>query len=118
MLTIQIAAVVGLVIIAGLSWYAVKLLLQLKQQSTAQKAQQQQALIQKEEKNRNLVESIDTIAMAMLKVRLLRRHHSHLCVAGSHAIRTCTNFKAAFPALHEFYEKIKDMATHKARASC
>ena len=67
MLTIQIAAVAGLIIIAGLSWYAVTLLMQLKQQNAAQHAQQQQAQIQREEKNRNLVESIDTIAMAMLQ---------------------------------------------------
>jgi len=119
MLTIQIAAVVGLVIIAGLSWYAVKLLLQLKQQSAAQKVQQQQALVQKEKKNRNLVESIDTIAMAMLQGQCDYSEGTiRICVLLDHMqLEPVQNFNAAFPALHEFYEKIKDMATHKARAA-
>lgn len=119
MLTIQIAAAVGLVIIAGLSWYAIKLLWQLKQQKVAQKAQQQQAQIQREEKNRHLVESIDTIALAMLQGQCDYSEGTiRICVLLDHMqLEPAQNFKTTFPALHGFYEKIKDMATHKARAA-
>lgn len=119
MLTIQIAVIVGLLIIAALSWYAVKLLLQLKQQKTVQQAQQQQTQIQREEKNRNLADSIDTIAMAMIQGQCDYSEGTiRICVLLDHMqLEPAQNFKTTFPALHNFYDKIKDMATHKARAA-
>lgn len=119
MLSIQIAITAGLVIIAGLSGYAVSLLLQLKRQKAAQQAHQKQVQVQREEKNRHLADSIDTIAMAMLQGQCDYSEGTiRICVLLDHMqLEPAPNFKTSFPALHTFYEQIKHMATHKARAA-
>lgn len=118
MLAIQAAVVVGLVVVIALGWYAAKLLLQLKQQTATQQAQEKQAQIQREQKNRNLADSVDTIAMAMLQGQCDYSEGTiRICVLLDHMqLEPAPNFRNTFPALHNFYEKIKDMATHKARS--
>lgn len=119
MLTIQIAAMAGLLIIAGLGWYAVSLLRQLKQQDTTHQAHQKQAQIQREEKNRHLADSVNTIAMAMQQGQCdFSEGTIRICVLLDHMqLEPAPNFKTSFPALHSFYEQIKHMATHKTRVA-
>lgn len=99
--------VVALLIIAGLAFYAGRLLFLLKRQN-----QQQQAA--KQQRENYLRQSIQTIAQAL---------DQQQCGLSEGCIRLCVlleNFEQEadhslrFPALHELYGRIKHMPTHKA----
>lgn len=105
-----LAALVGGLIIVGLAVYAGKLLAQLN----VQNQQQQQAANQR---NLRILESINTIAMAMREEQ---------CNLSEGAIRLTNllnalqfaqpqNFAADYPGLYDLYDKVKDMPTHDAR---
>ncbi|GGB43599.1 hypothetical protein GCM10011502_16150 [Oceanisphaera marina] len=105
-----LAALVGGLIIVGLAVYAGKLLAQLK----VQNQQQQRAVNQR---NLRILESINTIAMAMREDQ---------CNLSEGAIRLTNllnalqfaqpqNFAADYPGLYGLYDKVKDMPTHDAR---
>lgn len=105
-----LAALVGGLIIAGLAVYAGKLLAQLN----VQNQQQRQAANQR---NQRILESINTIAMAMREDQ---------CNLSEGAIRLTNllnalqfaqpqNFAADYPGLYGLYDKVKDMPTHDAR---
>lgn len=105
-----LAALVGGLIIVGLAVYAGKLLAQLKVQN-----QQQQRAVQ--QRNLRILESINTIAMAMREEQ---------CNLSEGAIRLTNllnalqftqpqDFAADYPGLYGLYDKVKDMPTHDAR---
>ena len=105
-----LAALVGGLIIVGMAVYAGKLLAQLK----VQNQQQQRAVNQR---NLRILESINTIAMAMREDQ---------CNLSEGAIRLTNllnalqfaqpqNFAADYPGLYGLYDKVKDMPTHDAR---
>lgn len=105
-----IAALVGVVIIAALAFYAGRLLGQLKQQNQ----RRDDALAKR---NENLHESIVTIAKAMDQGQ---------CPLSEGALRLVVlldlrvesreaGYAARYPALHDMYERIKHMPTHEAR---
>ena len=105
-----LAALVGGLIIVGLAVYAGKLLARLKLQNQ----QQQQAMSQR---NLRILESINTIAMAMREEQ---------CNLSEGAIRLTNllnalqfaqpqDLAADYPGLYSLYDKVKDMPTHDAR---
>lgn len=104
------AALVGVVIIGALAFYAGRLLGQLKQQNQ----RRDDALAKR---NENLHESIVTIAKAMDQGQ---------CPLSEGALRLVVlldlrvesreaGYAARYPALHDMYERIKHMPTHEAR---
>ncbi|RUO60183.1 DUF2489 domain-containing protein [Pseudidiomarina marina] len=105
-----IAVLLGVVIIAGLAFYAGRLLAQLK----AQNQRRDQALAMR---NENLHESIVTIAKAMEQGQ---------CPLSEGALRLVVlldlrvesnqaGYARKYPSLHDMYERIKHMPTHEAR---
>lgn len=105
-----VLAVLGLGIIIALGWYAVSLLLRLRQQTQA-RDNAIQARVER------IDESIITIAKAMqqeqcplsegcLRVVVLLDHRPE-------AVKY--DYAEDYPAMHEMYEKIKHMPTHESR---
>lgn len=106
----MIVALVGLVIIGGLAVYAGKLLARLKLQTQRQR----QAV---NARNERILESINTIALAV---------HQDQCNLSEGAIRLThllnalqftqpQEFTHRYPGIYELYEKVKEMPTHEAR---
>lgn len=111
---VWIAFIVGILIIAGLAYYAGSLLGQLRKQR-----QIRAAAIDK--RNDNLYESIATIALAMqqdqcplsegaLRIAVLLDH-----LALPESVQGTRDFEREYPAIHDMYERIKHMPTHEAR---
>lgn len=107
---VWVALLVGILIIAGLAYYAGSLLARLRQQRRVR-----DTAIAK--RNANLYESIETISLAMqqeqcplsegaLRVAVLL---DHLAIPDEH------NFERAYPTIHEMYNRIKHMPTHEGR---
>ena len=105
-----LAALVGGLIIVGLAVYAGKLLARLKLQNQ----QQQQAIVKR---NLRILESINTIALAMSQEQ---------CNFSEGAIRLANllnalqfpqpkDFAIDYPGVYDLYDKVKDMPTHDAR---
>lgn len=105
-----LAALVGGLIIVGLAVYAGKLLARLKLQNQ----QQQQAIVKR---NLRILESINTIALAMSQEQ---------CNFSEGAIRLTNllnalqlaqpkDFAIDYPGVYGLYDKVKDMPTHDAR---
>ena len=105
-----IAAVVGIVIICALAFYAGRLLGQLKQQNQ----RRDEALTKR---NENLHESIVTIAKAMDQGQCpLSEGALRLVVLLDLRVESLeANYASRYPALHDMYERIKHMPTHEAR---
>ncbi len=109
-----IALVCGALIIAGLSFYLGRLLMQIKHN----KAQQALAVTEHNDKrNKTLSESIYTIAWAMrdgqceysegcLRVWVLLDHYVE---------QNKPDQSQLYPGVFALYDKIKDMPTHEAR---
>ncbi|MGO1246068.1 MAG: DUF2489 domain-containing protein [Oceanisphaera sp.] len=104
------AALVGALIIVGLAVYAGKLLAQVK----LQKQQQLQAI---NKRNLRILDSINTIALAMSQEQ---------CNFSEGAIRLTNllnalqfaepkDFAIDYPGVYDLYDKVKDMPTHEAR---
>lgn len=111
---VWIALIVGILIIAGLAFYAGSLLAQLRKQREVR-----DNAIKK--RNDNLFESIETIALAMqqeqcplsegaLRLAVLL---DHLALPEPKAGER--SFDEQYPAIHDMYERIKHMPTHEAR---
>lgn len=105
-----ILALVGIVIIAVLAFYAGRMLGQLRRQIT-----RQQELIAK--RNERLHESIVTIAKAMEQDQCpLSEGSLRIVVLLDHRVdQEKLDYAAKYPALHDMYERIKHMPTHEAR---
>jgi len=103
-----IAAIVGVVIIIGLAFYAGKLLFMVKAQR-----QKEEAFLA--EHNEKLLKSVRIIAAAMveeqcdfsegaIRIRVLTDH-----------LLPYKDYQPQFPALFDLYDRVKDMPTHDAR---
>ncbi|RUO26943.1 DUF2489 domain-containing protein [Aliidiomarina minuta] len=105
-----IAFIAGLLIIAGLSFYAGSLLAKLRKQR-----QVRDTAVAK--RNANLLESIETIALAMQQEQCpLSEGSLRVTVLLDHlALREKYDFAQQYPAIHDMYERIKHMPTHEAR---
>lgn len=109
---------VGLTIITGLAWYAGTLLMKLKHQTETQKAAEAENARKVAARNQNIAQSIDTIIAAMLEEQCDYSEGTiRLCVLLDHmSLDKSINVHNDYPELHQFYDKIKHMATHQARA--
>ena len=105
-----IAALVGGIIILALAIYAGKLLAQVKLQSQRQ-AQAVNA------RNARILESINTIALAVSQEQCNQSEGAIRLTNLLNALQFSQprDFSAEYPSLYELYEKVKDMPTHKDR---
>lgn len=115
------AIVVGALIIAGLAFYAGKLLWQLKvQKDTIAKLQQEQKeklARSRQERNAKLSDSINLIAKAMQQKQC---EYSEGCLRvwvlmSQYSFDEETELSQSYPGVHEMYEEVKEMPTHEAR---
>ena len=111
---VWIALIVGILIIAGLAFYAGSLLARLRKQRDIR----DHAIAKR---NENLYQSIETISLAMqqeqcplsegaLRVTVLLDH-----LAIPERKENEQTFEREYPAIHQMYERIKHMPTHEAR---
>ena len=116
-----IAIVIGAAIIAGLSFYAGKLLWQVKTQKEliAKKQAEHIAALKKkqQEKNAKLADSINLIAKAM---RQKQCEYSEGCLRiwvliSQYGFETEQNLEQAYPGIFQMYDVVKEMPTHDAR---
>ena len=108
--TLVAVIIVGSLIVAALAFYAGSLLRQLQQQSR----QQQQ---QKSEKEQYLRDSITLICKAILEQQCeLSEGTLRLWVLLDHLVpQRQPDPVVTYPGLHQMYQVVKDMPTHKAR---
>jgi predicted S18 family serine protease len=116
-----VAIVVGALIIAGLSFYAGKLLWQLKAQKeliAKHQAEQQQKLHEaRQQRNAKLADSINLIARAMKEKQC---EYSEGCLRvwvliSQYSFAQEVELRDVYPGVHQMYEVVKDMPTHDAR---
>lgn len=105
-----ILLIVGAIIVAGLAFYAGMLLWQLQQQARAQ----QQQLAQKQ---KYLRDSITLICKAMREQQCeLSEGALRVWVLLDHLVpERKPDPQTTYPGLHQMYQVVKDMPTHKAR---
>lgn len=105
-----IIAIVGIVIIVALGWYAATLLLRLRTQT-----QVREAAVQK--RVDRIDESIITIAKAMQQEQCpLSEGCLRIVVLLDHRPEAVDyDYSNDYPAMHDMYEKIKHMPTHESR---
>ncbi len=112
-----ILLLMGTVIVAGLAFYAGKLLWLVKLQTQRQQQEQQLFAQKQQEKKRYLQESIVLISRAMLEQQ---------CEFSEGALRLWVLYDhwpeqdkpdatVAYPGLYQMYQVVKDMPTHEAR---
>jgi len=116
-----IALVIGALIIAGLSFYAGKLIWQVKAQNEliAKKRAEHEAEQKKkrQERNAKLADSINIIAKAMNQKQC---EYSEGCLRiwvliSQYSFEKVINLEETYPGIHQMYEVVKDMPTHDAR---
>lgn len=105
-----IFAIVGIVIILALGWYAATLLLRLRGQTEARESAVQKRVDR-------IDESIITIAKAMKQEQCpLSEGCLRVVVLLDHRPEAVEyDYSQDYPAIHEMYEKIKHMPTHESR---
>jgi predicted S18 family serine protease len=120
-LTWVIAMAVGATIIAGLSFYAGKLLWQVKAQKVEieKKQIEQQAKLEKARQTRNakLADSINLIARAMKEKQC---EYSEGCLRiwvliSQYSFDKEVSLPETYPGVYQMYEEVKDMPTHESR---
>ncbi|MFT2092820.1 DUF2489 domain-containing protein [Paraglaciecola sp. 2405UD69-4] len=107
---IYLLLISALVIIAGLAFYAGSLLFKLKAQ-TLQKEKTTQKRVE------NIVESIQTIALAIEQQQC---NLSEGCIRLTHLLECLPiadkpDFKAQYPGLYELYAAVEHLPTHEKR---
>ena len=116
-----IALVIGALIIAGLSFYAGKLIWQVKAQNEliAKKRAEHEAEQKKkrQERNAKLADSINLIAKAMNQKQC---EYSEGCLRiwvliSQYGFEKEVNLEETYPGIYQMYEVVKDMPTHDAR---
>ncbi|CAH9055323.1 hypothetical protein PSECIP111951_02780 [Pseudoalteromonas holothuriae] len=116
-----VAMVVGALIIAGLSFYAGKLLWQLKEQKARlekHQSERSEKLVQaRQKRNAKLADSINLLARAMKEKQC---EYSEGCLRvwvliSQYSFAEEVELQAAYPGVHQMYEVVKDMPTHDAR---
>lgn len=105
-----ILLIIGAVIVAGLSFYAGRLLWQLQQQTNIRRAE----LLQKQQ---YLRESITLICKAMREQQCeLSEGALRVWVLLDHLVpERKPDPVTSYPGMHQMYQVVKDMPTHKAR---
>ncbi|ASG66836.1 DUF2489 domain-containing protein [Idiomarina piscisalsi] len=105
-----VIAIVGLVIIIGLGWYAATLMLRLRGQNNIRKAAVQKRVDR-------IDESIITIAKAMQQEQCpLSEGCLRIVVLLDHRPEAVKyDYSQDYPAMHDMYDKIKHMPTHENR---
>ncbi len=112
-----ILLVLGAAIIAGLAFYAGKLIWQVKAQQ-AEIAKAKQAHIEKRQaRNVKLADSINLIARAMKEGQC---EYSEGCLRiwvlmSQYYFEPALSLEAEYPNIHKMYDVVKDMPTHEAR---
>ncbi|OOF78588.1 hypothetical protein BKG96_05280 [Rodentibacter caecimuris] len=105
MIWIIILGLLGVFVIATLSWYALRLLKQVKQQK--------QALLQaKMARATRLKESIEIIAKAMKSKEC---NHSEGVIRLTMLLMPFGKNLQPYPSMMQLYEIVRDMPTHEAR---
>ncbi|OOF59631.1 DUF2489 domain-containing protein [Rodentibacter genomosp. 2] len=105
MIWIVILGLLGALIIAILSWYALRLLKQVKQQK--------QAFLQaKMQRTMRLKESIEIIARAMKNKEC---NHSEGVIRLTMLLMPFGKNLQPYPAMLQLYDIVRDMPTHEAR---
>ncbi|KID58993.1 periplasmic/membrane protein associated with [Pseudoalteromonas luteoviolacea] len=116
-----IALVVGALIVAGLAFYAGKLLWQLKvQKDTIAKLKEEQAKKlekSRQERNGKLADSINLIAKAMKQKQC---EYSEGCLRvwvliSQYSFDSEVALEQTYPGVFEMYDEVKEMPTHDAR---
>lgn len=112
-----VSLVLGTIIIAGLAYYAGRLLIQVKAQNAQIAAKQAQYQTQQAEKNLKLSDSINLIAKAMKEKQC---EYSEGCLRiwvlmSQYQFEQDVDLITEYPGVHKMYEVVKDMPTHQAR---
>lgn len=112
-----VSLILGAIIIAGLAFYAGRLLLQVKVQNekVAEKKTQYQA--QQAQKNLKLSDSINLIAKAMKEKQC---EYSEGCLRiwvlmSQYQFEKEQDLALAYPGVFKMYDAVKEMPTHQAR---
>ena len=112
-----VSLILGAIIIAGLAFYAGRLLLQVKVQNekVAEKKAQYQA--QQAQKNLKLSDSINLIAKAMKEKQC---EYSEGCLRiwvlmSQYQFEKEQDLALAYPGVFKMYDAVKEMPTHQAR---
>ncbi|MBD1582399.1 DUF2489 domain-containing protein [Pseudoalteromonas sp. S16_S37] len=115
------AIIIGALIIAGLSFYAGKLLWQLKAQKeliAKRQAEHSEQLVKaRQQRNAKLADSINLLARAMKEKQC---EYSEGCLRvwvliSQYSFSEEIELHTAYPGVHQMYEVVKDMPTHDAR---
>ena len=120
---LNLLIVIGGIIIAGLAFYAGRLLYLLKRQGQQQAQRQaekaRQAQRQQAEYNQKILLSINTIVRATQQKQCeLSEASIRICVLLQRlALDPLPDFAGLYPALHDFYQQIHHHPTHEARKS-
>ncbi|WP_440054407.1 DUF2489 domain-containing protein [Pseudoalteromonas sp. T1lg65] len=116
-----IAIIIGAIIIAGLAFYAGRLLWQLKvQKEQIAKYQQQKAAElaeSRQKRNAKLADSINLIARAMKEQQC---EYSEGCLrvwvlVSQYSFDQEITLEEAYPGVYKMYDEVKEMPTHDAR---
>lgn len=116
-----VALLFGAIIIAGLAFYAGKLIWQVKAQRITLAKKQAKAREEYEakraEKNAKLADSINLIARAMKEKQC---EYSEGCLRvwvllSQYSFDIERNLQSEFPGVFQMYEEVKEMPTHDAR---
>lgn len=112
-----VSFILGTVIIAGLAFYAGRLLLQVKVQNENIAAKKAEYLAQQAQKNLKLSDSINLIAKAMKEKQC---EYSEGCLRiwvlmSQYQFGQELDLVKAYPGVYKMYDAVKDMPTHQAR---
>jgi uncharacterized protein DUF2489 len=102
--------VLAFVIISALALYAGKLLLQLKQQTQANKLAEQQHQQALKQHDANILTSVEIIVKAMREQQCDLSEGCWRLSVLLDSLKTVSGLAAQFPAIYGLYNKIKDMA--------
>ncbi|BBN83075.1 hypothetical protein PA25_30600 [Pseudoalteromonas sp. A25] len=116
-----IAVTLGALIIAGLSFYAGKLLWQVKAQkqmlAKRQAEHNEKQIKARQQRNAKLADSINLLARAMKEKQC---EYSEGCLRvwvliSQYSFSEEIELHSVYPGVHQMYEVVKDMPTHDAR---
>lgn len=116
-----IAIIIGALIIAGLAFYAGKLLWQLKVQKEqiAKHREQKAAELEKSRQQRNgkIADSVNLIARAMKEKQC---EYSEGCLRvwvliSQYSFDEDVDLQQSYPGIYQMYDEVKEMPTHDAR---
>ncbi|WP_105188557.1 DUF2489 domain-containing protein [Pseudoalteromonas sp. T1lg48] len=112
-----IALVIGALIIAGLAFYAGRLLWQVREQNQRLAKQQAEYAQKRAARNAKLSDSINLIAKAMKEGQC---EYSEGCLRvwvlmSQHTSAQELDLEVEYPGVFAMYEAVKDLPTHEAR---